>query len=235
MTRRGKAIAWGAAAVVASLMLFMPLRFALALFAPPQLTAAQAQGSIWSGRLDHAVIGGMDLGTLDVGLKPLALLTGKLSFGFTRAPGNAVEPLTGSLTSGITGRGVSNVTGTVGSIASTIAPSIRIVTQDFSVRFAGQDCASASGQVRAIFATEFAGLSLRNGMSGEARCDGVALMLPMQGDSGLEKLTLRLWADGRYTARLTVTATDPTLSNALIAAGFAPSADGFIKTTQGRY
>ena len=56
-------------------------------------------------------------------------------------------------------------------------------------------------------------------MSGRARCDGGALLLPLQGASGMERLDLRLFADGRWQARFQVAGDAAALSGAGFAGG----------------
>ena len=52
--------------------------------------------------------------------------------------------------------------------------------------------------MKARFAGELAGVPLAAGFSGEARCDGPALLLPLASQSGADRLDVRLFADGRY-------------------------------------
>jgi len=75
--------------------------------------------------------------------------------------------------------------------------------------------------VRAHMAGQWPGLNLAQGLSGEVRCDGEALLLPLVSQSGMEKIDLRIWRSGRYVAEMRVETADPTLAAALAGAGFA--------------
>jgi len=69
---------------------------------------------------------------------------------------------------------------------------------DLSVHFEDGLCAAADGLVKARFAGELGGVELPAGFSGEARCEGPALLLPLRSQSGADRLDVRLFADGRY-------------------------------------
>ena len=74
---------------------------------------------------------------------------------------------------------------------------------------------------------DLAALGLANGLTGVPRCDGEALLLPLAGRSGLERIDIRLFADGRYRAELRVAAGDPAMGQRLAAAGLQPVAGGY--------
>src|SRR3546814_11107052 len=76
--------------------------------------------------------------------------------------------------------------------------------EDVSIRFSGDHCGHAEGRVRAHVAGQVAGLNLSQGLSGFATCDGETVLLPLVSPSGMEKMTVRLWLSGRYTAELRV-------------------------------
>lgn len=69
---------------------------------------------------------------------------------------------------------------------------------DVSVRFGDGLCASAEGLVKARMAGELGGAALAWGFSGQARCEGPALRLPLVSQSGTDRLDVSLFADGRY-------------------------------------
>jgi general secretion pathway protein N len=89
--------------------------------------------------------------------------------------------------------------------------------------------------VRADVAGDVAGVTLPGGLSGNARCDRGALLLPLVGQSGMEALNLRLFEDGRYEVELAVRPVDDTMRDRLIAAGFALSANGYALRSSGRF
>jgi general secretion pathway protein N len=186
-----------------ALVAVLPLRLALSLIDSP-VSARTASGTIWSGRLSDARVGDVSLGTLDVGLEPLALLSGQARLGFTR-PDGANPPLTGSASTGLLGgRAIEGLSGTVNGGRFGQFAVEQAQFEQLSARFSGDDCTAASGRVRLILATEIAGFTLRNGLGGAARCDGADLLLPLAGDSGLERLVVRLRGDGSYSAAVSV-------------------------------
>src|SRR3546814_1409978 len=62
-----------------------------------------------------------------------------------------------------------------------------------------------------LVAGQVAGLNLSQGLSGFATCDGETVLLPLVSQSGMEKMTVRLWLSGRYTAEMRVELADPAL------------------------
>jgi general secretion pathway protein N len=191
---------WIVAITALAAVVFLPLRFALALIDTP-LEAQQASGTIWSGRLTTAQLGGLSLGTLDVGLDPLALFTGRAQLDFVRTDTNA-PPLTGSLGIGAGGRTISHASGTLPATEIGEFPVEQVMMDAVSIRFSGDGCSAASGRVRLTIASELGSAPVRANMAGGLRCDGRVLLAPLISDSGAERLTLRISGDGRYTAAL---------------------------------
>jgi general secretion pathway protein N len=187
--------------LITALVIFMPLRFAFGLsgISESGLTARSASGTIWSGRLNVARIGPLELGTLDTVLRPLPLLLGRLRFDGARTEG---APLSGSVETGWGRRAVHDLTGNLAGARLGDVPVEQLSFESLTVIFSNGRCIEASGRVRAIFGLDIAGVTLRNGMSGTARCDNGTLLLPLIGDSGLERLMLRVQGDGRYTGTL---------------------------------
>ena len=64
--------------MVGALMLF-PARAAYRWFAPPDLTLAGIDGTIWNGRADHASAFGLYVRNLEWQIRPLAFLTARLA------------------------------------------------------------------------------------------------------------------------------------------------------------
>lgn len=233
MTRRRL---WIMLAVVLAIILFLPLRLAMGMIGIDDtgLSARQLRGTVWSGRMEQTRVGGIDLGTLDVGVHPLPLLIGRARMGFTRVAGNGVEPLSGTYEIGPGRRVIDGLNGTVITGALGDLPVERLTFDQTSVQFSDGQCHSASGRVQVMLAVRIAGIDLRNGLSGEARCERGALLLPLSGQSGMERLTLAIHGDGQYEARFGVNATDPITSAALSAAGFSATAEGYFRTVRGR-
>lgn len=223
-------------AIIAAIILFLPLRLAGALFGFDDLglTARSAGGTVWSGQLDQARLGPVDLGTLDVGLKPLPLLLGRASMDIERAAAGGSQPLSGTVSVGIGRRAIEGVTGTVGGSSIGGLPVESIAFESATVIFADGRCVEASGRATVTVGLSIAGLQLRNGMTGGLNCEGRDLVLTLVGQSGLERLRLNVDAQGNYVARLMVQSTDPFLGAALTAAGFGPTDDGYVRTSRGR-
>ncbi len=234
MTRRRISIAL---AVVFAAILFLPLRLVSGMIGFDDLgvTARHASGTIWSGRMEQVRGGGFDLGTLDVGLKPLPLLLGRASLDFQRTEGSGGEPLSGSASIGPGRRAIDGLTGAVVGGDFSGIPVERIAFEQASVVFADGQCREASGRVTVTIGFSVAGLQLRNGMTGALACEGSDLKVELVGQSGLERLILTSDADGNYVARLLVQSTDPVLGAALSSAGFGPTAEGFVRTMRGRF
>ena len=87
--------------------------------------------------------------------------------------------------------------------------------------------------MRARLAGQFPGLNLSQGLSGVAACDGDALVLALVSQSGLEKITLRVWRSGRYVAEMRIETTDATLAGTLGQAGFVASGDSQLLKVEG--
>ncbi len=223
-------------AIFAAIILFLPLRLAGALigFDTLGLTARSAGGTVWSGQLDQARLGPVDLGTLDVGLKPLPLLLGRASMDIERAAAEGTQPLAGTVSVGIGRRAIEGLTGSVGGNSIGGLPIESIAFDNATVVFADGRCVEAAGRATVTVGLSIAGLQLRNGMTGGLNCEGPDLVTTLTGQSGLERLRLTVDAEGNYVARLMVQSTDPFLGAALTAAGFGPTDQGYVRTSRGR-
>ncbi|MEC3949501.1 type II secretion system protein N [Sphingobium sp. HWE2-09] len=209
------------------LLLFLPMRVALGLAGLERLgvAAREVRGTVWSGRIDQLMLGDMPLGSVRAGLSPLSLLVGRARFDIARTKGLA-DDISGALTVGLGRIGVDDMTGVMplGRVFAPL-PVGSLMLEDVSAYYAGDRCGHAEGRVRARMAGQFPGLNLSQGLSGVVACDGDALLLPLVSQSGMEKITLRIWRSGRYAAEMRVETADPTLAATLGQAGFA-GADG---------
>lgn len=209
-------------AVAAALML--PLRLVVDLAGVDRLglSAREVRGPVWAGRMMQARWRTIPLGDLDAALSPVQLVVGRARIDLAAADG-----LRGAISLSRNSAGLDDVTGKFPANGLFEGlPLGEIAATDLSVRFAGGACERAEGQVRATLATPLPGISLAQGMAGRARCDGTELLLPLQGASGMERLDIRLFADGRWQARFQI-ADD---AGALSGAGF----DGGVLIRQGR-
>lgn len=182
-------------ALLFSLAALLPLRFALGwLYADKGLAAREATGSIWLGALTEARFGTTQLGDVSTRLRFLPLLIGRARLDLEQAD----EGLRAGVTVSRHGFGIDDATGRIeaGAIADLPPPTLELA--DLSVRFEDGLCIHAEGLVTARFAGELVGVPLSSGFSGEARCDGPAVLLPLVSQSGGDRLDVRLFADGRY-------------------------------------
>ena len=206
-------------------MLLLPLSVALPFVAPDEsgLGASRASGTVWSGTLHDAQVSGVSLGDAHVGLLPLPLLVGETRLYVVAAT------LRGTLIATNVGYGIAHGTGPL-DVAVRVKPMPlgQIVLDDASAQFRNNRCSSAGGRVHATVIGDEGGLMLPAGMTGTLRCDGSALLLPLVGQSGMERLDLRLTGDGKWRAELRIRSTDPVVAEKLVAAGFASGADGFV-------
>ena len=218
-----------------ALLLFLPMRVALGLAGLERLgvAARDVRGTVWSGRIDQLMLGEMPLGSVRAGLSPIALLTGRARFDIARTKGLA-DDVSGALTIGFGRIGVDDVTGAV-PLGRTFAPLPigSLMLEDVSAYYAGDRCGHAEGRARARMAGQFPGLNLSQGLSGVVSCDGDALLLPLVSQSGMEKITLRIWRSGRYSAEMRVETADPTLAATLGQAGFAGADDVKLLKVEG--
>ena len=222
LLRTRRARLWAAAALILGLVATFPLSLAFGVIGLGDMgiAARSLRGPVWWGRAEELSIGGVRLGTVNIFLDPFHLLIGQAQVEFIRVNGRA-DDLLGALLAGPGVRGLETVTGSVplGSALGPL-PVNRATFDKFSVRFSGGGCASAEGHVRVQLATLAKGLDLANGLSGDARCDGDALLLPLTSQSGQEKLDFRVRPDGAYEATMRIRTNDPALTGALAAGGF---------------
>lgn len=219
-----------------ALVVLLPLRLAVDWFGFDRfgLAAREATGSVWIGGLSEAQLGPAPLGDVEVRLNRLPLLIGRTRLSMERQALDA--PLSGAATIGGGGFSLDDFTGQV-RLGAALAPLPMgsLDLDDVSVRFAGGLCQAAEGRVRALLAREVAGLSFAAGLSGNARCAGGMLLLPLASQSGTERLNLSLRADGRYRAEFTVRAGDPALRGQLITAGFRPNGSALSHRIEGAF
>lgn len=183
-------------ALLFALAALLPLRFAIESlgFAEKGLTAREAVGSVWLGALDEARLGRVPLGTVATRLRLLPLLAGRARLDLERQGGEFRAGLTVSRH----GFGIDDASGTLAAPGLDAVPPSALELADLSVRFADGLCANAEGRVTARLTGQLGTAALVVPFSGEARCDGPALHLPLTSQSGSDRLDVRLFADGRY-------------------------------------
>lgn len=231
LTRRG----WLALAVLTTvgLVALLPLRVAVGMAAPENVTARSIEGSVWSGRIGDLRVGPLPLGTIDAGLRPLPLLLGRAEFDLRRegaAPFAAIASASG---------GDVRLSGVNGAVALPDGlgglPVTSLAFSDLSVRMANGKCADAQGSLGMTLASPGALLPQSVSLSGKARCEGGSLVVPMQGPGGMERLTMRIAGDGRWQADLVLTGLPPEVSGPLMQGGFTARPGGIGIGTSGQF
>lgn len=220
-----------------ALLALVPMRLALDWFnlGNRGLAAREVQGSVWYGALKETQFGNVGLGDMHAGLRGLPLLIGRARIAMNRdgAPG---DPLDGAATLTRNSFGFDDVDGRLQlSGALGPLPLAQLDLGDVGARFENGLCVEASGTVRAGVSGDVAGVSLPGGLTGTARCDAGALLLPLASQTGMESLELRLFGDGRYRATVGIRSTDATLRDRMVAAGFAATASGYEMSVDGRF
>jgi len=204
------------------LLVTWPLRAAFSIFGLQDMgvAAKSLRGPIWWGGAEELQIRGVQLGTVDVFLNPVQLLVGRARIDILRRT-DSVNDIAGAITIGFGHRGLDDVTGAL-ALGAPLAPLpvSRVEFEDVTVHFAGNRCTVAEGRVRARVPALISGLALANGLSGEPRCAGEAVELPLVSQSGQEQLNVRIAANGSYEATMRIRTSDPLLTLALGANGF---------------
>lgn len=232
--RRALFLAFFAAAMLA----FLPMRLVLGWMALDDqgFTAREVRGSIWSGALAEARFGELALGDLSAGVDPLRLLLGRARIALSGSGEGGDARLSGAVEVSRSRAAILDASGPIApGAAFAPLPVTALALDDVSVRFADGVCEAADGRVRADIAGTLFGQPLPGMVSGSARCDGGALLLPLVGAAGQEGVALRLWADGRYRAELTLVPTDPAAGARLDAAGFTANGAARMLAVEGRF
>lgn len=208
----------------------LPLR-QVTRYVAPELTATAIQGSVWNGRLANARWRGVELGDLEIGLDPRALLAGKLRLDFVRGE----RQLTGRLGTGGGLHVAERLTGAVRvPLRSAWATDLDVALDGASIGIddAG-NCRTAGGSVMTRL-NGIPGIGTSPALQGTARCDDGALMLPLASADGRIGLDVHLWADRRYRADIKVATNSLVTRLALIAAGFSAGPNGASRSVEGR-
>lgn len=226
------------ALLAAALIVFLPMRLALGWFGVGDagLSARAAVGSIWSGSLIEARFGDLALGDLRARLSPIQLLVGRARVDLSArddAPGRTLSGAIGVSRHSI---GVDDLTASLptGRLFAPL-PVTALDLDDVSIRFDDGVCTRAEGRVRATIAGDAGGVALPGSLSGAARCESGALLLPLASQAGTEQVTLRISPQGTYRAELMVRPTDPAVAQRLELAGFIATTAGHRLAIEGRF
>ncbi|WP_066554977.1 type II secretion system protein N [Croceicoccus bisphenolivorans] len=214
--------------VLLTLVATLPLRLALgAANTTGSLSAQEVDGIIWSGAAGDLQAGTLPLGSLYVGLKPLPLLLARAEFALDR-PAMPGEAEFHALARG--GEGwvaIREANGEL-SLAGRMAPlPVRAITfADFAMESRAGRCVEASGNLGIIVSSLGPMLPAETLMSGPARCEDGALVVPMQGPSGTEHLHFTLVPDSTWHADLVLKGLPVEVSAPLLDMGFTGRPEG---------
>ena len=224
------------AAFLFSLVALFPLGLALRWLALDArgFSAREAQGSVWLGVVREARFGPVPLGDLEARLRALPLVIGRARVDLDH--GGEEQGFEGDVTVSRHAFGVDDVRATLapGPVFA-LLPGAAFDLSDLSAHFADGVCASAEGLVKASLSGDAAGIALPRTLTGTARCDGGALLLPLAAQSGMERLDLRLFEDGRYRIELLLRPSDEAARQRLAAAGFTASGAAFALRAEGHF
>ncbi|MGV3513241.1 MAG: type II secretion system protein N [Novosphingobium sp.] len=215
-----------AALFIVALIVLMPLRMILGLTMPETITARSVEGSVWGGRIGDLNAGPLPLGTVDAGLEPLPLLIGRPQFAIARdgfsatiAPSRIIHA-----------NGSVQIPDGLGGL-----PVTSVGLGDFSAAMADGQCTEAQGTLSLTLAALGPLLPDAITVSGQARCEKGALVVPMRGPQGMERLTLKIGGDGRWQADLTLAGLPQETVEALKSSGFDTRPGGIGIGTSGTF
>ncbi|HST35004.1 MAG TPA: type II secretion system protein N [Allosphingosinicella sp.] len=221
---------------VFALVTLVPMRAGLGWFdaGGRGLAAREAAGTLWLGGLKEAQFGGVPLGDINARLNFWPLLIGRARLSLWRD--EAQGPFQGAISVSRHSFGIEDATGELRA-AGLFAPlpHASLTLEDVSVRFSGGLCESASGQVRANLSGALGGVTLPSGLRGEVRCADGAVLLALAGQSAMERVNIRIGADGRYRIDLAVRADDPAAVQRLLGAGFTAGPGGYVRRLDGSF
>lgn len=219
-----------------ALLALFPLRLGLDWLSLDEhgFAAREVKGSMWLGAVSEAQLGSVPLGDLGARVNVLPLLLGRARVDLDRD--DEADPFHGAATVSRHSFGIDDLTAGL-DIGGTFAPLpiASLDTSDVTVHFANGLCNSAEGLVKANIAGEIAGLTLPGGLSGTARCDQGALLLPLVSQSGMEALNIRLMSEGSYKIDLAMKPVDDATRDRLVAAGFAQGPGGYVLSATGEF
>lgn len=219
-----------------ALVALIPLRAALGWFdaGGRGLAAREAAGSLWRGALKEAQFGRVPLGDVHARLNFWPLLIGRARLSLWRE--ETQGPFEGAVSVSRHSFGIEDATGELRA-AGLFAPLplASLTLEDVSVRFSGGLCESASGRVRATLSGALGGVILPSGLRGEVRCAEGGVLLALAGQSAMERVSIRIEADGRYRIDLAIRADDPGAVQRLLGAGFTAGPGGYVRRLDGSF
>lgn len=229
-------------AFLLALIALIPMRLGLDWldFGERGFAAREAEGSIWNGALSEAQLAAASLGDLRAGLGFFPLVLGRARIDLARDAGDGAageaDMFEGAISVSRRSFGFDDMRAHL-LTADVFAPlPLRSIDlDDVSARFEDGLCVAGEGLVRAEMSGDIGGIPLPATLSGNARCDGGALLLPLLSQSGMEQINLRLDGGGEYALELVMNPSDDAARLRLAASGFAPTGQGYALTVQGSF
>lgn len=221
---------------LAALVVFLPLQLVLGMAGGDErMTARGVYGTAWSGTIADLRVGALPLGTLDAGVRPLPLLVGRTTLDLSRtAP--AANPFRATVAGGSDWAELSGVDGTV-PLPEGLGPlpATQLGFAGFSYAMSGGRCESAEGTVSLTLSPPSALMAGDLVLGGKARCDNGALVIPMAGPTGMERLDLRIAPGGKWTADLVLKGLPVEAAAPLLQQGFAARDGGVAFRAAGSF
>lgn len=241
MSRRALA-SWFVLALAPMLLATLPLRLVLAELpgidpGAPVLSADDASGSIWSGRLHSVEWHGQALGDATLALDPLSLLVGvqRLELATSGLSGDmfSADLLRGRRT------GADRVNGQLRLDIDRALPGLvaHLSFDNASLVFSGGRCQQANGAVKAELVVP--GLIEPLRLQGPVRCDGdsgsIAFVSIPSPDAPRVEAKLGIGSDGRYRLQSRVQPGGALTALTLQAAGFRDTPAGLVRIDSGQW
>lgn len=231
MNRRRISIASVFLLIIAALI-FMPLRTVVG---GDGISARRVDGIVWDGSIRDLRVGRLPVGDVNARLHFWPLLIGRAQISLSRGDAPFAPGIDGSVTRRIGGFEVDKLKATL-PVQTLFAPlpAENIELQDFSARFIAGRCAEAGGNIRLTMSNSVPGLDLSNGLLAKPRCEGGDLLLPLLSQSAMERVTIRISGDGRYSVTVLLEGDRPEQAALLTLAGFRAMAGGYRIVRKGR-
>lgn len=205
-----------------------------------RLSYAQAEGTVWDGRLRDAVVGPMALGDVDLALQPLDLLRGRAAIR-TRFAGGPVSG-EGLVTADLSRTLRLKNARMAGDLAAlpTVAPMTGAFAADIETLVISEaGCRAGTGTVAADpVIHDGAGKSWTSPpLSGTLTCADGVLSLPVRGEAGAERVAmdLALEPDRSYRIGLDIRTGNQGAVQAMTLLGFEEAGGSFRYQEKGRW
>ena len=237
--RRRNMIALFCLVFAAGLIARLPLSVAVGIAVPDRLALRfrTAVGTVWDGRLEGVSLAQHFLGDLTIFLRPLPLLSGRLSVDWRidrpglQGAGRMIRSLGGDIRL----RGI-DLDGRVSDLPTLIPLSGQVGLQSAHFHWAADGCQAAGGRIETDALTGgLPQLDWRGPvLTGDLACSGNALQLRMSGAQAGDRLEVlaRLHTDSRYELTVTVDTESGRVLSTLSMLGFAATEDGRLRLMQ---